>query len=79
MDKIISKKKLMESSEYSISGYSIKIGESTYENTLEERIQAGKAAFLRTNLTLKRYNKVKLLMINSSNMYLEKGTDSTHF
>lgn len=44
MEKNNHKRSLFESSKNTVSGYTIEIGSTTYENTLEERIQAARNA-----------------------------------
>jgi len=55
------------------NGYSIEFGDTTYRNTLDERIQAAKAASSIAKQTQKQKYSGKLFLKNSTNKNLEKN------
>jgi len=61
MERNNQKRSVFESSKNTIFGYTIELGNTTYENTLEERIQAAKNASLSAKLAQKQTIEEKLL------------------
>jgi len=83
MERNNQKRSEFESSKNTIFGYTIEIGNTTYENTLEERIQAAKNASSRVKLAHKPNIQEKLSKsrnaseyINAQNIALIKSTNS---
>lgn len=74
MDKITNKKSILESPEIAVHGYSIERGDTTYRNTLEERIQAAKEASLAAKQAQKKNNKEKHSLANNLNTALKSDT-----
>lgn len=72
MDQSKDKMSMLENLKAAISGYSIEIGDTTYNDTLEERIQAAKAA---SSATYKQTQKPKeKLSVPLKNVVVEKDT-----
>lgn len=74
MDKSKNKNSILEFSKISIPGYSIEFGDTTYENTLEERIQAAREASLTAKKAQKQNSKGKYSLKNSVNTTIENKT-----
>lgn len=57
------------------SGYSIEFGDTSYENTLEERIQAARLASLTDKREKQQNSKEKISLTNSRNAIFKNDTD----
>lgn len=71
------KRSVFESSKNTIFGYTIEIGNTTYENTLEERIQAAKNASSSANLAQKQTIEEKLSKNRNAKEFL--NVQNTNF
>lgn len=72
MDKSKNKRSSLKNSSNSVLGYSIQFGETTFEKSLEERIQAARVANS-INKQAQKQNRVKLLSTCSKNV-IEKDS-----
>jgi len=70
MEKNHQKRSVLESSKDNMFGYTIEIGNTTFENTLEERIQAAKNASSSAKLAQKQNFEEKLSKIRNAKEYI---------
>lgn len=68
------KRSVLESSNNTSSGYSIEYNNTTYEHTLDERIQAAKTASSTLKQAQKQNNKEKFHFTNNRTIVLEEDT-----
>lgn len=73
MDKKKNKRSILEHSKNIASGYSIEFGNTTFQNTLEERIQAARAA----SLHAKQAKKPSSTSSSKGNLYLTNNKNLT--
>lgn len=76
MDKNKNKRSFLLKSLNNTSGYSIEFGNTSYEDTLEERIQAARLASSTVKQEKQQNNKEKISLTNSRNTILK---NDTHF
>lgn len=72
MDEIKKKKKLLKKLNETVSGYTIQIGDAANGKSLEERIQAAKAASTIPKQTQLSNNEEKLFLTKNNNSSIEK-------